>query len=221
MDQEREDGPPPSIGQVAGKNLRRLRKDIRWTQDALAGKVVASGLNWKRSNIADLESGRRETIDVGTLLILATALSRHVSAFFEGDGDVLLTPRADYPEHAATMTRADIRNELRGEGGKRLRLIGQATARAASQRMTHLTRTVPAEADIALAERLSVDPWKVINAAEALWGKSLTEERDRRVKELGELPIGERQARQGHITRELTAELTKWMNEGEEPGGDG
>ena len=80
-----------------------------------------------------------------------------------------------------------------------------------------LTRPIPVEADRTLAKRLGRDPRDIVEAAEGLWGRSLTEERDRRVSELGDLPIRDRQERQGHITRELSAALRQWIEREKTP----
>lgn len=209
--QTESDGPPLSVGAVVGENLRSLRKARRWTQDAAAAQLSTRGLTWKRAHIADLESGRRETLDLGALIVLGETLDVPLRELFTGDGDVLLTPRSDFPEHAITVTRGQLRTWLNGEKAQ-VRIDGHEDVRAA----LHGT---PAQADAALAERLGLPVEHVIAAARSRWGHSLTQERDKRVQQLGDLPIEERQARQGHITRDLSADLSAWIAEGEE--GDG
>lgn len=201
---------PPSVGKVVGENLRRLRQERRLTQDAAAAQLLRTGLNWKRTHVSDLESGRRETLDIGALVVLAAAFDVTPRDFFEGTGAVLLTPRAEHPEHGSTATRDQIRTWLSGEKSTLL-LTGVQTSLVAVKHADWEARPIAASADKALAEKLDIDPWHVVRAAEQLWGRSLTEERDRRVTDLGDLPVGERQAKQGHITRQLTAVLTKWL----------
>lgn len=215
MDKEREEQPPPTVGAVVGANLRELRKAKRWTQDAAADRVAGAGLGWKRTHIADLESGRRETVDLGTLVILGSVFDVPLQELLAGDGDVLLTPRTDFPTHTTTSTREQLRAWLSGSRYSLL-VSGEAEVKAA---LEDLRREVPVQADSVLAKRLNMPLMDVVNAARGLWGRSLTEERDRRVAELGDLSIGERQARQGHITRELNTELTKWIDEGEAEDG--
>jgi transcriptional regulator with XRE-family HTH domain len=67
------------------------------------------------------------------------------------------------------------------------------------------------EADAALAERRGLPVQHVMAVARRIYeGRTLTEERDLRVQtsSVGEsMSIGERQARRGHITRELAKEV--------------
>ncbi|MER6484116.1 helix-turn-helix transcriptional regulator [Streptomyces virginiae] len=212
MDEQRVQA-PETVGVVVGANLRELRKSRRWTQDAAAERISKAGLTWKRTHIADLESGRRESVDLGTLVILASVFDVRLPDFMNGQGDVLLTPRADYPRRETTSTRQQLRSWL--SGGEESLLISDAE----SVRTALRDEGSAIGADVALAKRLGLPALDVVDAARGLWLRTLTEERDRRVAELGDLPLGERQAKQGHITRELNAELTKWINEGE--SGDG
>lgn len=78
------------------------------------------------------------------------------------------------------------------------------------QRETHtqLPNNVPAQADVELAVRLGVG---VVDVLEAAWAEfdmlTMTQERDRRVDELGDLSPGERTAHRGHITRLLSQRI--------------
>ncbi|HZJ51279.1 MAG TPA: hypothetical protein VFF07_10655 [Actinomycetota bacterium] len=67
------------------------------------------------------------------------------------------------------------------------------------------------EAEVKTARRLKRDPREVAYASWSLWGHSLTEERDRRLREQqdeGDIP-----PRRGHITRQLDRELRKHIRE--------
>ncbi|MFE2020130.1 helix-turn-helix domain-containing protein [Streptomyces sp. NPDC059499] len=201
---------PHPVGKVVGENLKALRQSKRITQGALASELVRTGLNWKRTQISDLESERRETLDLGALVVLGQALGVQLRDFFAGDGDVMLTPRSEYPKSWAKASRADLRGWLSGEDAT-LTVMGSDNVRAALDHWDRQGRSIPIEADAAFAERYGVDVRDVVQAAEQMWDGSLTEERDRRVATLGDLPVAERQAKQGHITRQLTAALLKWM----------
>lgn len=179
------------------------------------------GLNWKRTHVADLENGRRETLDVGSLALLAFVFGEPVSRLLDGGGEVLLTPKSDWPTHGCKTTVENLRAALSGANDWMIWPVGEETTPAILKRLAHDLRNAPIAIERDLAKELGVDPSFVRDAADGLWGVTFAEERDRRVKELGDLPIGERQARQGHITRELKAALTKWVLEGEEPGADG
>ncbi|WP_327430942.1 helix-turn-helix domain-containing protein [Streptomyces sp. NBC_01236] len=219
MGHENDEERPATVGMVVGENLRTARQVKRWTQDKLAAEVALSGLNWKRTHVADFENGRRETIDVGTLVVLAAACEMRLPDFFQGQGSVLLTPKSEYEKFRATVTREELRAWL-SAGTAAVEVGGEEPVKAALDRFRHEGREIPIDADAALAERLGVSTRTVVDAALQVWDRSLTEERDRRVAALGDLPLSERQAKQGHITRQLTAILMKWMDaEGESDDG--
>ncbi|MFF3872916.1 helix-turn-helix domain-containing protein [Streptomyces sp. NPDC001978] len=201
----------PTVGKVVGENLKTMRQQQRLTQADAAAVLVRTGLAWRRTHLSDLESGRRETVDLGTLVVLGQALDVRLQDFFAGDGDVLLTPRAEYPDSGAMATRAQLRDWLSG-GEAGLTVMGSQNVRAALEHFSWQGREIPIEADLAFAERMGVTVQEVVKAAERIWRGSLTEERDRRVAALGDLPIQERQAKQGHITRQLTSILAKQMD---------
>lgn len=86
--------------------------------------------------------------------------------------------------------------------------LDEHQARKAVARSVH-----PAEADRKVAAKIDADPHTVSLMAEALWGRSLTEERDARADERSdhEDPRALQGAR-GYVTRELTQELNLAWN---------
>jgi hypothetical protein len=66
-----------------------------------------------------------------------------------------------------------------------------------------------------VGRRFSLDPLAVALAARATWGRSLTDERDRRMVEGAPAGTAPRaiQALRGHITRALLAELEPRLTE--------
>lgn len=179
-----------SVGTVVGENLRRIRETQKLTQHEAARRCQAVGLNWSRSRLADVERGFRETIDVGTLLLLATAFDVPVSELFAGDGLVQLATKG-------TQTRSGTRRLLSSRDTWR-ELPPKDQPESARVADTAI------EADAALADRLGVSTTRVLDMATRIFrGLSLTQERDRRIAALGNLDTGERAAHRGHITREL------------------
>lgn len=205
-----EESSPPPLGRVIGENLKSIREGKRLTQPQLAAELARTGLPWKRSQIADVERGRRDTIDFGMLLVLAKALEVPVGRFFDGEGEVALTPQADFAEYGAKASRSELR-EWVTDKVPLVTVCGAAAVSSAMRYWRWQGRSIPASADIELARKLDVDPWKVIQAAESVWNGSITEERDRRVAALGDLSPRQRQAKQGHITRQMYGVVTKLL----------
>jgi hypothetical protein len=72
------------------------------------------------------------------------------------------------------------------------------------------------DAETRAARRLGREPVEVARAARLLWGRSLADERERRLAEqLGgeRVPARSMTARRGHITRELIEELRDYLSD--------
>ena len=191
----------PTVGQVVGRNLARLRVRRGRTQKEAAGDLRASGLAWTAATIASIESGRREGIEFGELVLLAHAYDVPVAEFFQGEGEVRLSGEA-------TVELAALRRWLAGAGELVVTLSGLAAKRALG---LIPGETVSFQADAELAARLGLRPEDVSAAAEKLWGRTLHQERERRLAELGEMTPAQRRSRRGHITRRLARELEPYL----------
>jgi len=197
----RETTAPPTVGQVVGRNLARLRERRGQTQKEAAEAIRRAGLAWTSANIASIESGRREGIEFSALALLAHAYDVPLTAFFEGDGEMRLSDEA-------TVELAEFRRWLNDEASLAPTVSGEAARR--------LIGSLPGEpisfqADAELAARLGLRPEQVYTAAEKLWGRTLHQERDRRLAELGEMTPAQRRTRRGHITRRLAKELEPYL----------
>lgn len=199
-----------TIGQIVGRNLAQLREKQKQTQQEAAVFLRTEGLAWTAANIASIESGRRETIDVGTLTVLAYAYRVPLSRLFEGEGYMRLA--AEVTVHLGSYRAWLDGTDLEGRQGlvRTNPLILELTGLAARKHI----EAMPADsrfsfrADAELADRLGLEPKDVYQAAERLWdGRTLHEERDRRLAELGEMTPNQRRTRRGHITRQLAKEL--------------
>lgn len=196
------------LGKVVGENLKRHREGMRWTQHEMARHLQRCGLNWARAQVAAIEAGNRESVPLEALVVLAAALGVGLADLLAGDGDVQLTPDARQSrEGLRALLGGPINMDL--PPGEQLQL---------SQRAAQLRY----EADLALAKRLDVSAQDVMAAARKLFsGRTLTEERDLRVKVLTlddeAMSIGEQQAHRGHITRELSAEIETALRARAEP----
>lgn len=197
------------LGVVVGENVRRLRIMRGLTQHELCQVWRRVGLTWARSKLAALESGARPRIDVGELVLMANGLEVQLSALFAGDEAslVALDPHLD-PDLRYRISRGQLRGLFTGE--------------AIAVEHDLVTEQV-GPADVDLARRLGVEPRVVAMAAAAIFdGRNLTEERDRRVRRMGELTAAQRQSHRGHVTRELAREIEAAltsMRRGDSTGG--
>jgi transcriptional regulator with XRE-family HTH domain len=185
--------PRKTLGAVVGENVRRLRERRALTQHELAQVWKRQGLDWARSKIAALEAGHRARVDCAELVMMAAGLGATVAELLEGEGEVHLTP------HPRIIDRESLRSVFSGARvgppSASFGFSGQATGTVLSS-----------EADRELARRLGVPAMVVINTASSIFdGRTLTEERDRRVADLGQMSMSERMAHRGHVTRELAA----------------
>lgn len=187
------------LGAVIGENLARIRTSLGLTQHETARRLSTFGLRWSRSTVAGFETGARARVDFGEILLLSIALDVHPAELLDGDGWVEVVPGAP------AQPREDIRLFLGGEGPDSP-VVQSQHGRAVT------------EADNALADRLGEEPQRVWQAAVDLWGRSLTEERDRRVETFGPLSLAERKAHRGHITRELAAQVEARLRESSDGG---
>jgi transcriptional regulator with XRE-family HTH domain len=184
-----------SFGAVIGRNVKRLREERVLTQHELAQLWQRHGLNWVRSKVSALEAGKRPHVDGEDLVIMAGSMGVPLAELFVGPslGKVDLKP----DPNAVEVKGSQLHDFF--AGGHDLELaVGQPR---------------PMQADIDLARRIGIQPSEVAKAAILLFaGRTLTEERDRRVERMGDLTLQERQAHRGHVTRELSVQLEEVLN---------
>jgi transcriptional regulator with XRE-family HTH domain len=65
---------PAELTRVTGQQVRRYREKRRMTADQLAAKVTELGLRYTRAQVTNLEAERRDSVTVGEVFILASAL---------------------------------------------------------------------------------------------------------------------------------------------------
>lgn len=218
--------PKPNIDAVSqrvGENVARLRSDAGRRQEDLAAAARRTGLSWTRSTVAAIETGRRE-IGLHELFLLplvfveACDVDPTLADFLRGSEALTLTGRVSLP---ATYAR----RMLTGEPGRGYRYTLTATESSAveatadvhldllnevpSKRREEAWQSSKGEAERKAAGRLGVPAGVIGPAAYVLWKRSLTDERDRRVEAAANPGDSQRtyQARRGHVTRALLAEL--------------
>lgn len=65
---------PADLTRITGKQVRRYRELRGMSAERLAEAVQAAGLPYTRTQVTNLESGRRTTITIGEVLVLAQVL---------------------------------------------------------------------------------------------------------------------------------------------------
>lgn len=170
-----------SLPLVVGQNLKRLRVAAGATQDVVAAEMTALGFGWAGPRVAQVEAGTA-TPDLRMLLALATVLdglttaTRHVTV-----ADLLV---ADEPVELTTgwvVSAQRVIGVLRGGAAGALSSTGVP--------MVPSTKPKPLpKPDQRVARELGLTAQQMRDVTGVLWqGRSLTEERDRRIA-AGELP---------------------------------
>lgn len=225
----------PDLATALGSRVRALRDEHGVTADTLAAHARRLGLNWQRSTVGTIETGRRRLSGDELLLLpllLSMALPVTVSLRDLLDIDIALTPdlvmtptgfqqlldekTSLYGGYRLTTGSAG-RNasDLTTSGAEDWRLIEQLWpdvnrgARLDLARMRAVQRAAGGEAEQKAARALARRPLEVSAVAHRLWGHGLTEERDRRIRLAGhedDRPAAVR-VRRGHVTRLLVEEL--------------
>ncbi|MFI6496663.1 helix-turn-helix domain-containing protein [Nonomuraea typhae] len=231
---ENEDSGPPSVAQVVGLNIRRLREARSKGVREVAAAARAFGVKWDASAVSRIETGRRD-LTVEELLalprVLTLVLDEPVTLVdLLPDGERCLLTSFDRP---VSLTR--IQQLLAEPGLVWLNVQGaDRLSEVVREKLTEDKRKAQLESAgqdtgesyeelQALADKLGVSTGNLLLAYRDLWGLtgSLAQERERRLLESGvELsqPTKVRTLR-GHITRQLMTELREYFDT--QKGSDG
>lgn len=214
-----------SASAAIGRNVGWIRKRHRIRQDEVAERARLYGLEWSRSIVAALETGRRRVLvteffvlpklledlvgEPVTLADLVRGQHIEVAPGVEVDNDALQAALPGRPEVVASLSTDDKWWEAAlgsDDPGGILDAIPTANREVA-------WLSGNGEAEQKAARRLDLPPGHVGLAAHALWGRSLTAERDDRVQRrlVGDEPDRTVQAVRGHVTRKLTEELDDYL----------
>jgi transcriptional regulator with XRE-family HTH domain len=191
-----------TFGQVVGANVQRLREAQGWTQEELARRLRAFGLHWTRANLASVESGRRQQIDLASLVLIALAMDAPASELLAGDPEEISVGGGTSVNLHHTREWLAGRQPL-GPGYVGQSSGGQSGLRIAKQQALRADG-VADDADERAALRLGLTIDEVLASAKRLWGRTLTAERDARAAKAEGC---ERTAVRGHITRQLMTEI--------------
>lgn len=201
------------LATALGQEIKALRERAGLRQEDVARAASAMGLDWSRSSIAALETGRRD-LSAGELLLLPLVLRLALGLDRLEVSDLLPGDRAMIEvAEGAHLSAGQLRRLLAGHASDvdpGLVVTADAAETAAAMVAVSLEHPLGAgEAERKAAARLNRPMIMILLASYRRWGRSLTDERDRRLAEA----VSERakprtvQAIRGHITRALLDEL--------------
>jgi hypothetical protein len=216
---------PLPLPLAVGRAVREMRDVVDVSADEVARAARDLGLkSWQRSIVAGIETGRRGLTAEELLLlpyVLTNALGHPVSL-----RDLLPAPVrlggtwADEADLAKLLTGRPVAETLAGqrEAIKQaaVRLLADALKKRGANAAADAELAAAGEAEQIAARKLGVTALQVAVAARQRWGRSLTAERDRLVRERvpDDTPISSVRAVRGRITRNLVAELAEDLEEG-------
>jgi len=223
-----------TLDQVIGSNLRRFREETGLSQDAVSRRLRNYGLPWSRSTVAALEAGTK-TMDVLELALLSHALGRPPEYWLAGEGLVdtklgtvtvsavrlsfsgkdawsTIDPTIEFNNPAVRYGIREIPDlwGAQAESDRTFARYERIIPRVTRSQLGAAEDAIKGEAERKAAHKLSVDnPIELALAAIALWGRSLTEERDARLDREASSDASARalQALRGHVTRRLLEEI--------------
>jgi transcriptional regulator with XRE-family HTH domain len=195
---------------VVGRNFQELRLRLGWTQEDAARALREAGMPWSRDQVAFLESGRREDIQLSDLILLSAVFEVPLRRWFQGQGFVQL---AELKLGALDDIRLAMGSDPLSAGAIWSPAPPNEGAPDAADpdRPIRLYRPIPSQAERNAARKLGVDPLELHELAMRLWQRGLDEERDRRLAERGVFG-GSRGAYRGHVTRTLVEDLRQMVH---------
>jgi transcriptional regulator with XRE-family HTH domain len=182
------------LEQAIRDRMRKLRIEHGWTQEDLAGRMQVWGFEWTHDTVKNLEVGtRRLSIEefFGTVRL------------FGGEGEFFGADAGALELSPLWAVEVGGLGEIVAGNLTPQEVFGEAVLTASG-----ITESQLAEKKAAAALGISIPGLK--KAARRAWGKSLTKERERRLDQQEDSAVlspRTRQARRGHVTRELLKEL--------------
>lgn len=197
------------LRQVIGEAVRRVREAAGARQDDVARTARLYGLAWDHSRVAALERGEKAVgiEELVTLLMILTDVCNHpvtISELIPNDANIRLTD-------SVSTDGITFRGMLAGQTVSfvsRRAMVDEITRRVMD---AFEERGVPGVAEERAARRLGISTATLTTATRDLWGRTLTEERDRVVAERADTDDdpGRLRALRGRVTRQLVDELAK------------
>jgi transcriptional regulator with XRE-family HTH domain len=205
----------PGLSEAVGRGIRELRDKLGVTADRVAAEARAFGLSWQRSTVASIETGRR-ALKVEELLLLPLVLSGATGEDIRLcdllEAEVVLSERVTLKRSALARLVDKEGRQINIPGRGTLSLMGaerMTEPRSKAERERLIGRAAAGDTEQTAARALGVTAAEVARIAHRLWGRSLTDERDRRLNASAtsdDSPLAAR-SRRGHITRALLEEI--------------
>ncbi len=184
------------------------------------------GLNWDRSTVTRIELGQRQ-VSAAELLALAVLYNRPVADLLPSEKCQLTTEVSATPEALRDVLTGRARRHGVQFGSQFWTAFDQTKsklmegARRTQARFPRVPGIVIIEAAkhanddavVKAARKLGVDPLDVAVASMSKFERSLTDERDSRVGAQRGESMRARQARRGHVTRQLLDEIRPALDE--------
>lgn len=212
---------------IVGRNVRNLRDQAGMTAEDVSKKLRHMGVKWTPSRISELERGLK-AVSLTELVALSFALGSEsapirLSDLFHGDENIELSSTVsttskhmrDVLSGSPVSQNLSVYPELKEQAQEAmLRLPGKFSEfteefiRYGGPNDWELLERIFEEVGLAeskAAKSLGISQAALLGSAAALWGKSLTREREERA--------GSSAATQdkGHVTRQLMAELREHL----------
>lgn len=167
------------MGPVIGKAVRALRAARAWSQEDVARGLTVLGLPWARSQVAELETGRRDDLNVGELLVLAELFNVRLANLVDVAGeDRIGLVRKD----RADRSRAYVIRLLSGEEPLDPGLYGPEEQPGLGEGGPYWTKTVGRTAhfysalEVRTALTLGVYAEDISEASRARWGRPMDDQ---------------------------------------------
>lgn len=212
-----------AIRKRVGMNVREMRTQRKVTAEELARNMKGLGFSWSVSRVSDLERGDK-SVSIPELIALAFSLSTanspvKLSELFDGSEPILLSEKMsittehmmqifegeplslgikDWPlRYQQFMDTIEKSGPLVTASAKELDRFNAEGVDANAVEGAYASIGL---AELKAAKALGITMAELIGACLALWGRTLTVERDSRAE-------GLRGQAKGHVTRQLLDEL--------------
>jgi 8-oxo-dGTP diphosphatase len=230
---------PMQIHELLGAGIRAARMRKGWRQQDASAVFRSYGLpTWKPGAVGQVEAGVRKP-SIGELLLACAALEVSIADLVPDvdepvdlgagatmtsaavrallSGNFAAFPRR--PEDFAFPGEAALEDEVARAGAERdrqrslLQPLVDAAPRQLSPAEMNRVFLPPTDAESHAAGRLNVEPVQLRFAARVLWARDFEEERDARAGDAAGVPPKTLQARRGHASRSMLAELKSCLDQ--------